>query len=190
MAQITASALALNLVAVPLTILIVGVAVAGVTLLPQSIPIGRFEIAWCLATIVPLFTLHELLHAVALVLFANPPWSAFKFGGHWRQLIVYCHCQQPVPMRAYRYCTLTPLVLLGPLTILAMLGYPAIWLALATAVHLSGCVGDVWMFLRSLRFPDYFLFLDFPDKIGGEVFQPAGESTQNTILANNEMVVQ
>ncbi len=189
-AELRARALAVNMVAVPLTILMVGVAVIGVMMLPYSIPVGRFEMVWCLAAILALLALHELLPALPLVLFADLPWSAFKFGFCWRQLVAYCHCRQPVPMRAYRYCTLAPLAVLGPLTILTMLCYPAIWLALATAVHLSGCLGDIWMFLCSLRFPDHFLFLDFPDKIGGEVLQPAVKSTPNTALVNNGMVVK
>jgi hypothetical protein len=86
--------------------------------------------------------------------------------------VVYCHCREPVNVKAQRYCALAPLATIGPVTILATLIYPALWLALVTSVHIAGCIGDVWIFLRMRRFAADCFYVDSPDKIGGAVFEP------------------
>jgi len=172
-AEITAKAWVMNLIASLLTIFFAGGGVLIAISLPHTIPSGEYEPVWILAGIVFLLSLHELLHACSLVFTAKLPWRAFKFGYRWKQMVFYCHCQQPVTIRSFRYSALTPLATLGSLTIAAMFVYPALWLALITGVHLAGCVGDVWVFLQSRRFADHLLYVDFPDKIGGAVFEPA-----------------
>lgn len=161
----------------------------AVIFLPHHVPVSRLEPLWCLTAVIVLFTFHELLHALAFMLFGHRSWSAFKFGWHWRQLVAYCHCRQPVTIRAFRYGALAPLATLGSLTILATLLYPAIWLAVAAATHLAGCAGDVWVFASSRQFPDNFLFSDFPDKIGGQVFQPAQDTACDPTPVRNATLV-
>jgi hypothetical protein len=167
------NALTVNLVAAFLTVLLIGVFVVTARLLPHAVPLGRLEILWAVAGILTALTLHELAHALSLVVREKMPWQNFRFGFNWRQLVFYCHCKQPMTVRAYRTYALAPLLVLGSVTVLATLAYPAVWLALTTAVHLAGCIGDVWMFLSFRRYPDHYFVLDFPDRIGGEVFEPA-----------------
>jgi hypothetical protein len=181
--EITASALVLNLAAIPVCILVIGAVVGGVLLLPHRIPEGRLDPVWWLCGIVVSFSVHELLHALALGFFSRLPWSAFSFGFNWRLMVAYCHCRQPVTMRAFRYCALAPLATLGSLTVLATLIYPALWLALVTGIHLSGCIGDVWLVARSRRYPEHFLILDFPNRIGGEVFEPQPAAAHDPVQA-------
>jgi hypothetical protein len=171
--EIRANAWVVNLVAIPVTMVVTGVIVVVAVVLPHKIPVGNLELVWLLVGMVVLFTLHEIIHAIALKVFDDPSWKDFKFGFNWRLFVFYCHCRRPVTIRAFQKCALGPLAVLGPITLLATLVYPAIWLALLTGVHLSGCIGDVWVYARSRQFPAHFLFLDFPDKIGGEVFEPA-----------------
>jgi hypothetical protein len=171
-AEITVKPLILNLAMVPISILIVGGTVTSAMLMPHRIPDGKYDLIWISVGIVILFSLHELVHAFALMYSAKLPWKAFKFGCLWRFLAIYCHCRFPVTMRAQRVCTLAPLITLGLPTLLATIIYPSLWLALVTGVHLSGCAGDIWMYLCSRRFSKHYLYLDFNDKIGGEVFEP------------------
>ena len=178
--EVTVNALLANLIAIFLTILLAAGAVTVAMLLPHAVPLGHLEVVWTLVGVFVVLSVHELTHALSLMVGSNVPWRAFKFGFSWRQFVLYCHCQQPMTLRAYRTCALAPLVVLGPATVVATLIYPAIWLAIVTAVHLAGCVGDVWILLRLRRFPDHFLVVDFPDRIGGAVFEPAAELVHST----------
>lgn len=171
--EVAPNALFVNLVAASLTVLLVAAVVIPTRLLPRAVPAGRLEVLWASVGIFLTFTLHELVHALSLVVREKMPWRNFRFGFSWRQLVVYCHCNQPMSVRAYRTYALAPLMVLGSITTLATLAYPAYWLAITTAVHLAGCIGDVWMLVSFRRFPGHFLVVEFPDRIGGEVFEPA-----------------
>jgi len=175
--EVAPNAIGVNLVAIFLTVLLIVVAVITTGWLPHAVPVGRLEVVWCLVGIFLLLTLHEFVHALSLVVREKMPWRSFRFGFNWRQLVLYCHCKQPMTVRAYRTYTLAPLITLGSMTILATLVYPAIWLAVATAAHLAGCSGDVWMMLSFRRFPDHFLVLDLPGRLGGEVYEPVPVAT-------------
>jgi hypothetical protein len=172
-AEIAVNALLINVAATLLTIPFLGVAVVVAAALPHAVPLSRFEVLWFIMALSGCLVAHELVHALSLVVYARMPWRIFRFGFHWRQLVFYCHCPQPVTIRTYRYCALAPLVVLGSATTLVTLIYPAIWLASTTAIHLAACIGDVWIWLKLRRFPPSFLVMDFPDRIGGAIFEPA-----------------
>ena len=178
--EITVKPVVFNLIAIVVSIALIAGAVIGTALRPHAIPDGRYDLAWILIGLVVFFSLHELIHAFALMRSAHLPWKAFRFGILWHLMAIYCHCRHPVTIRAQRVCALAPLMTLGLLSVLATLAYPAIWLAILTSTHLSGCIGDVWMFKCSRRFSEDCLYVDFKDKFGGEVFEPpiAGASME------------
>jgi hypothetical protein len=172
-AEITPNALAVNIVGSVAAVLSAVVAVGAVSSLPHRVSARGFEGVLIVAGVFVVLGLHELVHALSLMAYAKLPWRVFKFGFNWRQCLLYCHCREPVSMPAFRVFGFAPLVVIGSSTLLLTLLYPALWLAVVTALHLAGCVGDVWILLRLRRFPDDYLVLDFTDRIGCAVFRPA-----------------
>ena len=171
--EITVSALAMNLAAIPLTVVLAVAMVALIGLLPLRVSEGNLDLLLLLPGIFLAFSLHELAHALGLVVCYRLPWSSFRFGFNPRLFVFYCHCQVPLRLDMFRVFALSPLALIGSLTILTTLVYPATWLALVTGIHLAGCIGDVWLLAKACRLPKHHLFLDLPDEIGGAIHEPA-----------------
>src|SRR5678815_1770669 len=146
LARIYPNIWAVNLAAIPLALLCAAASLLLVLALPHRHAISELSFLWFLPGIAVAFVLHELTHAWVAMWRAKLPWSAFKFGFNPKALVFYCHCRRPIDLRAYRAVCLAPLILLGPFSLLLVLIYPAAWLSLTAGVHLSGCIGDVWIF--------------------------------------------
>ncbi|HWN93888.1 MAG TPA: DUF3267 domain-containing protein, partial [Methylomirabilota bacterium] len=143
-----------------------------VLVLPHRHPIGDRSLLWFLPGIAVAFVLHELTHAVVARRLAKLPWDAFKFGFNPRALMFYCHCRRPIHLAAYRAVILAPLLLLGPLSVFLVVLYPAAWLALTAGIHLSGCIGDVWIFTMLRKYATDVLVVDHPTEAGCDLYVP------------------
>ena len=177
-AEVRVSKLAVNLVAIP----VVAATVTAAVLLAWSLA-GKVELrlsdAWQYALFLVLATVvHELLHAWAMVRWGKVPPGGVKFGFQWKALMPYFHCRVPVGMAAYRTAALFPLSVTGPVSILALLAYPSLWVAAGAGVAIAACVGDVWMFAKLRRFDGRSLVVDHPSEIGCDVFAPAPATSE------------
>jgi len=170
--EVRPSGLLLNLAAIPLTVL----CIAGMLLLAKALPgyhaQGAGDPWYILTGFAVLLVLHELIHAVAWQRRARRPWSDFKFGFNPKVLMFYCHCRAPMTVAAYRWGALAPLVVLGSLTVLALVVYPAGWLAITAGFHLAACIGDVWIVAGLRKFAPDLLVRDHPTDPGCEIFAP------------------
>jgi hypothetical protein len=180
--EFTVSALAMNLAAIPLTLGLAVAMLAFIGVLPHRVPERFLDALVLLPAIFVVFSIHELAHALGLVVCYHVPWGAFRFGFNPRLFIFYCHCQVPLRRDMYRTFALSPLVAVGSLTFLATLAYPVTWLALVTGIHLAGCIGDVWLLAKASRLPKHYLLVDLPDKIGGAIHEPAQSVLQSSIV--------
>lgn len=72
-----------------------------------------FSIILVLAVIVAGIVVHELLHAITWVYLGNKSWQSIKFGVIWKVLTPYAHLQEPIEIRAYRWASAMPGILLG-----------------------------------------------------------------------------
>ncbi len=167
------SGLLLNLAAIPLMLILVARLLWLAKALPGARPPGPTALLWVLPAILLLLTLHELTHAAAFKLLARLPWRTFKFGFNPKALVLYCHCPVPVTVAVYRWTTLAPLLVLGTLSVLALLVYPAEWLAVLAGLHLAACIGDVWIVAGLRKFAPDLLVRDHPSDPGCEVFASA-----------------
>ena len=171
-AEVRVSKLAVYLVAIPVVAATVTAAVLVAWSLPHTVA-TRPRDAWQYVLFIVLATVvHELLHARAIVRWGGVPFGAVKFGFHWKALMPYFHCREPVEMAAYRTATLFPLYVTGPVSILVLLAYPSIWVAAGAGVAIAACTGDVWTFLKLRRFDKRSFVMDHPSEIGCDVFAP------------------
>ncbi len=57
--------------------------------------------------------LHELIHGFTWAFFAKRGFNSIKFGILWKYLTPYCHCTEPLSVRAYLTGAITPALFLG-----------------------------------------------------------------------------
>ena len=117
-----------------------------------------FEIEWhfpgidswkLLGSFILLILFHEVLHAVAALLWGRIPWRSIHFGVKWRQLMFYCHCDKPLKVNTYRIFALFPLIVTTPAAGLILWLDPSIWSLLFFSVTISVCAGDVLLVFKT-----------------------------------------
>lgn len=170
-AEIRVNKLAINLVAVPITVVLCAASIWLALALPhakQNLPSASL---WLLLFLFILVVVHEVLHAFAIVCWGKLSWRAMKFGVMWKALMPYCHCTILINLKVCRVQVLFPLYVTGLLTFLFLLAFPSLESGLACGVALSVCVGDVWLFIRLRKFPDAFFYKDDPKEIGGWILE-------------------
>lgn len=102
-----------------------------------------------LGSFILLIIFHEVLHAVAALLWGRVPWSSIHFGVKWRQLMFYCHCDKPLKVDTYRIFALFPLIVTTPAAGLILWLDPSIWSLLFFSVTISACAGDVLLVFKT-----------------------------------------
>jgi hypothetical protein len=165
--------LLMNIVGLVLALGLVFGLVAVAKLVPGYRDAGKFDLLRLGASLVLLIGLHEFIHGLAWKMVTRQPWSSFKFGFNLKAVMPYCHCRTMMSVAAYRFGALAPLLTLGPLSVIALLCYPAHWLALVAAIHLAACIGDAWIVAGLWRFKPTDLVRDHPTEAGCEVFSKA-----------------
>jgi len=179
-AEVRVSKLAAILVAIPVAGMIVGATVLLAWSLTGPLELSLSDAWQYLLFLVLATVVHELLHALAIVRWGKVPAGAVKFGFHWKSLMPYFHCLEPVRMAAYRTATLFPLYITAPVSILVLLAYPSIWVAAGAGVAIAACTGDVWTFVKLRRFDRRSFVMDHPTEIGCDVFAPAPEPSEGS----------
>ena len=101
-----------------------------------------------LGSLILLIIFHEVLHAIAALLWGKVRWSSIHFGFKWRQLIFYCHCDKSLKVNTYRIFVLFPLIVTTPTAGLILWLDPSIWSLLFFSVTIASCAGDVLMFFK------------------------------------------
>ena len=106
---------------------------------------------------------HELLHAAGALLFGKASTKDIQFGAQLKQGLFYCHCKKPITIAAYRGMLVLPILITGIIPFVVCLFYGGLILTAAFAMLIAGGVGDVAMFVGTLKEKDSKrLVLDHP----------------------------
>ena len=115
--------------------------------------------------------LHELIHGFTWSLLGGKPISALHFGFKWKSLTPYAHMREPIPLHAYRWGAIMPVILLGfiPYGTGLLLGSP-FWILYGWLFILAagGDLVIVWL-LRNES--GDVLVQDHPSRVGCLVIQ-------------------
>ncbi|MGL5276659.1 DUF3267 domain-containing protein [Myroides sp.] len=57
--------------------------------------------------------IHELIHGLTWAIYAKKGFKSMKFGVLWKMITPYCHCKEPLKVRAYSIGTIMPAIILG-----------------------------------------------------------------------------
>lgn len=117
--------------------------------------------------LVVFFTLwHEGFHAIGWKYWGNLRWRDLKFGFAWRALAPYCHAKAPMRADAYRFGAALPGVMTGLVPFLGALVVGNGMMAMASAVMISGAVGDIYVLWIMRDVPQDAIVLDHPSNAG------------------------
>lgn len=124
-----------------------------------------------LVLIAALMVLHEWVHGLAMRSFGARPSYGIGVAG---RVVPYAYCTAPGHLfdkRQFLTVTLAPGVMLTAICMAGIMLPFGGWLVLPAAVHLGGCIGDVWVSAKVARMPGD---MRFEDTITGVRFHPSG----------------
>lgn len=112
--------------------------------------------AWTmtLILIIPYLILHELFHGIAYVL-NGAKLKNITFGAHIEKGILCCLCKQNVSRRNILISVLAPFIWLGLITYGIGVATDNLVLILLSIFNISGCTGDLIMFLAFLKLKNF-----------------------------------
>ena len=115
--------------------------------------------------------LHEIIHVVGMISFAQVPLSSIRFGFRPRDGVLYVHTDEPMSARAYRSVLLLPAVVQGilPVAYGSVLGIG--WLVLYGYVMLLSAIGDLAVFQLIHHLESRDLVRDHPTAVGCQVWR-------------------
>ena len=106
--------------------------------------------------------LHELLHAVSYVIHGAKI-KNITFGIHLEDNILCCLCKQDITKKNILMSLLYPFFFIGIVTYVIGAIFKLPMLFLLSIFNLSGCIGDIVMFIFISRLPKDIKFSEFDD---------------------------
>ena len=107
-----------------------------------------------LILMLPYFALHEVFHSIAYVLHgAN--FKNITYGAHLEKGVLCCLCKQNVSKRNIMTSLLYPFIFLGIITYIIGIVYDLPILIALSVINISGCSGDLVMFLGFLPLKNF-----------------------------------
>ncbi len=115
---------------------------------------------------------HELLHALGMILFAGIPVRSIHMAVRLREGIAYVHTALPMTVAAYRWVLVLPGLLLGLLPLAAGLLLGDGWLTAFGVLMLTSAAGDAAVLWLLRPFASTYLARDHPTAVGCRVAPP------------------
>ncbi len=109
---------------------------------------------------------HELIHGITWACFAKSGWRSISFGVIWKMLTPYCHCNEPLHMRAYISGAMMPCIVLGIIPAIAGLCVGSLPLLVWGIFFIAAAAGDIWMTWLLTKEDPRSLVLDHPSEAG------------------------
>lgn len=116
--------------------------------------LGKREFAITFAFMIPYFLLHEILHSVSYVL-NGAEFKKVTYGAHLEKGVLCCLCKQNITRRNILCSLLFPFIFIGVVTyIIGALTNNSV-LMLLSIMNISGCSGDLMMFIALSQLKNY-----------------------------------
>lgn len=122
---------------------------------------------------------HELLHGITWACYAKGGWKSISFGVMWKLLTPYCHCNEPMSVKAYLVGALMPLLVLGIIPAVVSLIIGSIPLLAWGILFIAAASGDIWMSWLLTKEDPESTILDHPTEAGFYVFDKEADVTPN-----------
>jgi len=134
---------------------------------------------WLLIAFLVGVVVHELLHGITWACYAKGGWKSISFGVMWKLLTPYCHCNEPMSVKAYLAGALMPLLVLGIIPAVVSLIIGSIPLLAWGILFIAAASGDIWMSWLLTKEDPESTILDHPTEAGFYVFDKEADVTPN-----------
>jgi hypothetical protein len=126
-------------------------------------------------SILAAIVIHEAMHGLVFALYAPGGFHSVSFGFSRQMGALYCHCNEPLPVKHYRRAGIAPFLLLGILPLAISYATGMVWLKTFGLLLCIGGFGDLLIWFKLLRFPENLSILDHPEKLGFIVIGNSGQ---------------
>jgi hypothetical protein len=114
--------------------------------------------------------LHELIHALAMILISGVSFSDIHFGFNRRYISPYTHCNKIIPVRGFRIGLLLPVLITGLLPLIIGIASNILLITIIGGLLTAGGIGDIIGFCYLVKLPGDALIRDYRYELGCEVY--------------------
>ena len=113
--------------------------------------------------------IHEGLHGLGFMMFGKCKTKDIQFGFNKKYFAPYCHCKEPIRLKAYRIALALPTVVLGFIPFLYGLSSgDTVSYFLGTALIIGG-IGDFALLWATRKFKGMAFVIDHPTMVGCQI---------------------
>jgi hypothetical protein len=121
---------------------------------------------WLILSLLPAVVLHELLHAIAAIIFANGKLKSVSFGFDKKTLTPYTHCKETLFIWQYRIVLILPGIVLGIIPGLLGIILKSPEFLVFGILFTFGALGDFLMLVILKNYPSKKRIKDHPTTLG------------------------
>ncbi|MEA3324435.1 MAG: DUF3267 domain-containing protein [Euryarchaeota archaeon] len=132
-----------------------------------------------LSTIVFTLLFHEFIHGIAISMCGGKP----RYGtGVAHYILPYLYTTTGTTFRRNQFIVIliAPLIVISVLGVISMIAFPAIahWFLIPLTMNAAGAIGDLWMTVSIVRYPEHILLAD--DQSGLTIYGKSTDKVVNT----------
>lgn len=113
-----------------------------------------YQVGLIFILLIPYLIIHELLHSLAYVLH-GADFKNITYGAHLETGVLCCLCKQNITRRNILTSLVYPFIIIGVITYIIGIIFDIPMLIALSVVNLSGCAGDLIMFIDFLFLKDF-----------------------------------
>ena len=128
---------------------------------------NKLIVSFCL--IVGYMVLHELFHSLGYFLYGGK-FKKIVYGIELEKGIFYCLCKQNINKRNILNSLFFPLFYIGIITYMISLIFEMPYLLILSIFNISGCAGDIMMFIFAWKLDNDIEFSEFDDSTSFAIY--------------------
>ncbi len=112
------------------------------------------DLGWCIILLIPYLIVHELLHSLSYVLH-GADFKYITYGAHLEKGILCCLCKENITKKNILTSLIYPFFFIGIVTYVIGMIWDLDILITLSIFNISGCSGDLMMFIGLLKIKDF-----------------------------------
>ena len=112
---------------------------------------------------------HEIFHSIAYVIYGGK-YKHVTYGINLEKGVLCCLCKQDIDKRNILHSLMYPLIFLGIITFIIALIFKLPALYILSILNISGCSGDIIMYIFMKKLDDNIKFSEYDNPIGFGIY--------------------
>ncbi|SFA95580.1 Putative zincin peptidase [Lentibacillus halodurans] len=171
MEQTRETVVSISMVKLNIWVLITTLGVFFGVMVSHSLFFGRFALTFTLfgmtlflSALIVFICIHEAIHLIGFRYIGGVSRQELVWGVNWKMGVAYAHAKKPITVKQMKKVLMLPLIPTGllPLVIGVSINFPA--LSILGVIMAAGCLGDLALYRKLVKFPEYALVQDHPSK--------------------------